>query len=76
MSITTSVLLNLHEYHSVMLRHTCSQIQAILDSEATEYPHVLTGTPTIHVDDGVIANTSINENQPQFGSAYEDSNLG
>ena len=59
-----------------MLLHTCSQIQTFLDSEATEYPHVLTETPTIHIDDnGMTANTSINENQLQFGSAYEDCNL-
>jgi hypothetical protein len=81
MSIALSKMLDLREYHSVMLLHTYSQIQTIIDSGATEYPDnvteaLLTEALTIHIDnDGKIANTTIHENRSKFGSAYEDSNL-
>jgi hypothetical protein len=76
MSITLSNLLDLREYHSVMLLHTYSQIQTIVDPGATECPDLVTETLTIRIDnDGKIANTPIYENRSKFGSAYGDSNL-
>lgn len=74
MSIPSPNLLN--EYHSVMLWHTCTQIQTIIDSQAIEYPDISTEIPIVRIGDGgMIANTPINENRPKFDSAYEESNL-
>jgi hypothetical protein len=86
MSIALPKMLDLREYHSVMLLHTYGQIQTIIDSGATEYPDnvteallkeaLLKEALTIRIDnDGKIANTTIHENGSKFGSAYDDSNL-
>jgi hypothetical protein len=76
MSITLSKLLDLREYHNVMLLHTYSQIQTIVDPGDTEYPDIVMETLTIRIDnDGKIANTPIYGNRSKIGSAYEDSDL-